>query len=378
MKIGVLTWKLHNFGTALQAYALVQYVGSQNADTALLNYSLPDKSRLVRLNATTLPVLCKKVKNRVKLFAGQRKNRKAAQQYGTQIRLQGERFRQFYAQIPQDRHKVAKEESAYFNGEYDKILVGSDQVWNPKYFCETYFLDFAEDAKKYSYAASLGVSNLTNPEKAFLQDRLAHFQTIAVREPTGQKMLQALMPQRKVECVLDPTLLLSGKEWESTLNLEEKKGEKYILVYTLGENAWYKKAIRKAQNLLNISKVICITPSEKLYFYRGIGEIVADAGPVEFLNLLKNAEYVITDSFHGVCFSVNFQKQFTCLERFNSKNKGHENARVTDFLESVGLQDRMASNCEEISVAPILFKTTEEKLSKQKSNAQNYLKTILS
>ena len=377
MKIGVLTWKLYNFGTALQACALVRYLGSQNADAALLNYSLPDKSKLVRLNGTTLFNLCKKVKNRVDLLSGQRKNRKAAQQYGTEIRLQAERFRQFYAKIPQDSHKVGREEAAYFNGEYDKILVGSDQVWNPKFFCETYFLDFVEDAKKYSYAASLGVSSLTPEEKNFLQDRLAHFQTVAVREPTGQQLLQELRLKRKVECVLDPTLLLSGKEWEQLLQLEEKQDEKYILVYTLGENPWYKKVVQKVQKMLNIQKVICITPSEKLYFYQGIGQVVADAGPVEFLNLLKNAAYVITDSFHGVCFSVNFQKQFTCLERFNSKSKGHENARVTDFLASLDLTFAMAKGEKEISVQPICYADAEQKLNVNREHSKAYIQQLL-
>ena len=382
MKIGVLTWKLYNFGTALQAYAMVQAV-SENITEAdecnLLNYNLPGRDQIVRVVSLSLKDYLLKVENRILVKRKSNKNKEARILYGQEIETQYVRFREFYNEISHDDHKVL-EERDYFDQEYEKIIVGSDQIWNPKYFCETYFLDFVSSKKRYSYAPSMGVDFLRNEEKEYLKQKLGNgkFQNISVREQTGKKLLQEILPKENIECVLDPTLLFTGIQWSEMLHLSEENNDNYILVYTLSDNRWYKEAIKKIQQEIGVEKVIYITPEDNLYFYQGTGKMIVDAGPVEFVSFIKNAKYVVTDSFHGVCFALNFERNFTCLSRFSRKNIRSENSRVLDLLTELELERRICSaetdikKCDEID-----YKKITLRLNKKRTHSREYLMQIL-
>lgn len=382
MSIGILTWKLHNFGTALQAYALVNAVAEMSENQCkLLNYSLPRKECIVQVAPLTVKEFMRKIENRFILQKKDKRNIQVKQRYKEQIAEQHLRFRKFYEQIPHDNHEVSIKEKEYFDYTYEKVIVGSDQVWNPKYFCETYFLNFVSDEKKYSYAPSIGVDNLKEAEREYLRLKLkGHFQNISVREKTGKELLENILPNEKVDNVLDPTLLFNGSWWEKSFKLSEKRDkDKYMLVYTLSDNLWYKDAISKIQKELNVKKIVYITPEDNLYFYDESENVVVNAGPIEFLTLVKNAECVITDSFHGVCFSLNFEKTFWCLSRFNSRKKNirNENSRVYDLLSSLKIENRFCKENFKIQVDTMDYGRINFDLNELRKQSQEYLKEII-
>lgn len=376
MSIGVLTWKLYNFGTALQAYALVSYLNEHNAEECrLLNYTLPGKNAIVRVNPVTGKSQFKRIKNRISVEIKSRKNASEYEKNHELIMIQNKLFREFYENIPNDLHIVNLADKDYFNSTYNKVIVGSDQVWNPKYFCDTYFLDFVESSRRYSYAPSLGVSHLSKQEKQYLIKKLVPFQRISVRERTGYMLLKELFPDRLINQVIDPTLLFSCEDWIRKLNINRKKiDESYIMVYTLSDNEWYKKMIECIKNSLGIEKIIYITSNDNLYFYKK-KNLIIDLGPKEFLELLYSATYIITDSFHGVCFSVNFKKNFTCFQRFGNKCRG-ENSRVYDFLKELGLELRVIKMEDIPNVTLVDYSKVEEQLNYLRESAKQYLNEI--
>lgn len=379
--IAVLTWKLYNFGTALQAFSLVKFIeknNEKNGGCKILNYSLPERKKIIRVNNLTIRDWCNKINNRITIWGKEKKNQKIKERYLKEIYLQQEKFKRFYDLIPHDNHEVHITESAYFNSVYDKIIVGSDQVWNPKYFCETYFLDFIDDSKKYTYAPSLGVGYLTAKEKEFLKNRLEnHFQRLSVRERTGVNLLKTILPDNDIVNVLDPTLLFTGKQWKSMFDLNSKEEEKYILVYTLSDNLWYKNAINQLVKETKIKKVKYITPEDNLYFYADQNDLIVETGPIEFLKLIYNAQFVITDSFHGVCFSLNFEKQFICLSRFKENNKKNENSRIKDLLEQLDMYEKVFFKSSKISISVIDYDEINKRMDILRKQSERYLLEII-
>ena len=375
--IGVLTWKLYNFGTALQAFALVEFVSmnSKSKGCKLLNYSLPGRNEIVQVNNLTFVDYINKINNRISVWKKDKRNRKDSLRFTEEIVIQKKKFREFYNCIPHDNHNVNVTEMEYFNSNFEKIIVGSDQVWNPRYFCETYFLNFIRDSKKYSYAPSLGVSCLTREEEGFLKSKLkGHFQQISVREKTGKILLDKIIPEQQVECVVDPTLLFTGEQWCEKLKLHENIDQgRYILVYTLSDNIWYKDAIKRVSRELGVRKIIYITSEYILYFYANEAGLKVDVGPIEFLNLMKNAEFIITDSFHGACFSLNFEKQFICLSRFREKNKKSENSRIVDILKQLDIWEKVYFNNSNIDINMLNYEEINKKLNVLRNHSIKYL-----
>ncbi len=381
MKIGVLTWRLSNYGTALQAFALVSYLnGMEDVDCKLLNYNLPNKNELVSLKKKNKEIY-KKVINRIQLGFQERRNLPYYVKYNNQIQEKGRKFQEFYNNIPQDKIRAKLENAEYFDNNFDAFIVGADQVWNPKYFCETYFLDFVSNNKRNAYAPSIAVSCLNRFEREFLKKRLNEFQCISVRERTGVGLLKEILPQKNIENVLDPTFLFSDDEWLGKMSNTPIIDGKYIFVYFLSPNKWYKKAIEEIKKQLNIDKIVYVLSNDMLYFHDKENEVMIDIGPLEFLNLIKASEYVITDSYHGVCFSINFQKQFSCLERFSSKKKDGENSRIIDLMELLQLKNGSYGNyfCKQnaYKIVDIDYVQINKILEEQRILSKDFLNSII-
>lgn len=373
--IAVLTWKINNYGTALQAFALVKFINECcTINCSLLNYSFPEKKLLVQVNRNNLIDYFHKIKNRIYIDLKEKKNKKYVLYYYKSIERQNQRFYNFYQSIPHDNVKVCFDNKLYFDNKYNRIIVGSDQVWSPKYFCDTYFLDFIPKSKRYSYAPSLGVSKLSNQEKMYLHEKVQDFQAVSVRERIGQKMLKELLADKDVTCVVDPTLLFDEKEWDRLLDVCDSKCEDYLLVYTLSTSKWYKSIIEKCKNTMNIKEVKYLTSNDNLFFYHSNPFIITDAGPREFVQLVRNAKFVVTDSFHGLCFSIIYKKQFVCLDRFGNK-RGEENSRIISLLESLELQDAFCSR-RNFSIKEINYFFVSSLLNSMVERSKNYLFTI--
>ena len=253
---------------------------------------------------------------------------------------------------------------------YDIYLAGSDQVWDYKLtnFDKAYMLDFVKKGKKkYSYAASIGEHV---PPDEYIKEYsrlLKDFDEIFVREDYGADIVEELTGKRPL-CTCDPTLLLTKEEWEELL-VEPKQKEPYILVYQLGIN---KEIIDFVKRLKKESgcKVVYV-PFPLVGVLKCSLKITI--GPAEWMGLFKNAEYVVTDSFHGVVFSLLFNKKF-----FAMTNGHHRNKRVEQLLQRINLMDRTIDNVpDERLVEEIDFLYANDQLEKMRKDSLDLLRQII-
>lgn len=254
----------------------------------------------------------------------------------------------------------------------DIFMTGSDQVWGPTLnglHDEAYFLTFVKDRSKVAYAASFGRTDF-NPETISEYKRLlSSYSAVAVRENSASDLLE----QMGVKCVgqvLDPTLLLTGKEWCGYIKKDVKKN--YVLVYQIHNDPTLSDyAVRFAKHVgLPLYR---ISPSCH-QFLRG-GKFVCLPDLSMFLSYIKNCAYFITDSFHGTAFALNFNKQF--IEILPNNNTGTRNQSI---LKLTGLQDRIVTDCSDFSISNriINYEDVNAILRREREKSMNILYDLCS
>lgn len=313
MKIAGLTWHgVDNFGSMLQAYALQCTVKKDGAKHIYVSYTKDRDYQYIiyycyRYLRSWLPFF----KERKDLFTRfHRKNIKST------LKL--------YSKA--DIHNI--------NDRYDGFICGSDQIWAPNILDSTYLLDFVSDsAKKVAYAASIGLDNIPQNLVPLYEKNLKEFSSISVREKTGQRLLLERC-HISADVVLDPTMLLTAIEWRKLENpLPIEHG--FAFCYFLSESNDY-LAREDISGLLAEMPVVGVTaqinPNNKM---KNITDCV---GPAEFLWLVDNAEYIITDSFHGAVFSLIFKKRFVLCSRFKAEDPVCQNSRIEQLSETMKLE----------------------------------------
>lgn len=253
----------------------------------------------------------------------------------------------------------------------DVYITGSDQVWGPAgdgAYDGAYCLSFApREKKKISYAASFGHTEVTGELTDYFKRNLSEYDHISVRENSAVRLINDM--GMKALQVLDPTLLLSADEWESYT--EPIKEKKYILVYQLHNNEKCSEyAIRAAKAV----KLPLVRVSASLHqFCRG-GKFKALPSIGRFLSYIKNAECMITDSFHGTAFAINFNTPF--VEVLPNNNTGTRNISI---LEMTGLSDRILNNYDnlQLAVKPIDFSAASSIIEKKRKESMDLLKYML-
>jgi hypothetical protein len=268
---------------------------------------------------------------------------------------------------------VNREQLKEISSEYDKFICGSDQVWNYKItdFDKNYFLDFTEDTlKKNSYAASFGISNIPLEYAKEYKNLLKDFNHISVRENQAKKIIKDLI-NREAELVLDPTLLLTRQDWES-IAAEYQKKKDYILLYMFG-NSPILKTFTEALSRQTGYAIVYISYS----VIKRVNAIYEKCvGPAEFLGLFKNARYVVTNSFHGTCFSLNFDKDFF-LEML-PESQG-VNSRLENILDLFDLRSRQIINGENVNIdKPIDYDKLNKKMLVERQRSLDFLNKIIS
>ena len=361
-KIGIMTWFKHNnYGTVLQVYALQKVLTLFGNEVSVINYST--RIRKTMFHEMDFKYINSKISNKL-----------LRSKYGANYNKASEKFAEFRQKHLNltntcDTHMELKSISDSF----DKVVCGSDQVWNPNFFDKHYFLDFvSSNSKKISYAPSIGVDDIKNSDiKDKIKNYLNSFSSLSVREEQGKKVLEKIC-DKKIEVVLDPTLLLSKEEWKESFKLEENNSQ-YILCYFLGDNKRYVKAARELSKRLNLP--LRIFPTTPLITKFKESEILFNCGPKEFVENLYNASFVLTDSFHGLAFSINFEKDFYALKRF-SNNSTSQNSRIFNILNNLGLIDRIYED--NIDLSAIDYDKVSSVLEKEREKSINYLKNAIS
>lgn len=249
------------------------------------------------------------------------------------------RNRKFYKFIKENinlTETVRKNELKCLENQYDKFVVGSDQVWNPEItnHDSTYFLDFVHDSgKKRSYAASLGISKWDTSSFLPLKQLVESFSVLSVRETTARNIIKSVVEDKKINIDLDPVFLLQREVWER-FRVKKKCNKAYILVYTVGTPLKvyeYAKKLADKENLEIINIRYKMALRNRLF---DIGHTIYDASPEDFVSLIANSKYVVTNSFHATAFSIIFNK-----EMFIELPQGL-GSRIEDLLCSLGITGR--------------------------------------
>lgn len=254
----------------------------------------------------------------------------------------------------------------------DIFCTGSDQVWGKignSIYDEAYFLKFVpKDKKCIAYSASFGKKDNNHIIIEKLPELLCNYSKIMVREDTAVETIEK-SGINNVEQVLDPTLLLNEKDWNKIVKENNIKKD-YILIYQLHDNREfeiYAKEFAKRKKM----KLLRITPSLSNFFK--CGKTIYMPTPQEYLGYIKNARYIITDSFHGTVFSLIFNKQFIdiCPKRGAT--------RMESILRNFGLEDRLVKSYDDFSIGDriIDYKIVNRNLEKQREDSILKLKEAL-
>ena len=260
---------------------------------------------------------------------------------------------------------------------YDALICGSDQIWNPDYNIPAFFLDFAHpDQKRIIYAASIGKDRLTNLQKTIYQSYLRDLDDISVREESAQKMISKISG-KPVHLVLDPTLLHTKEYWMEKMSDEPLETSRYIFCYFLEFTKEKTEAAREFAQAHKCKVVIIPFLHGKKEKYSDIcaDESVQDASPADFLRLIYDAEFVLTDSFHATVFSLIFRKQFWVFGR--GKGKQNMNTRIDTLLGYFHLSARMISPSALSEQSDRIVYSEEDCLEEARRESLQFLKKAL-
>lgn len=369
-KIGIMTWfRYQNYGTALQATAIFTKIEELGYKPQLIDYA--PKGGVIENHKITASFVEAKIANKLKNCC----LKKYISKERTAL------FSKYLTDVANITEQVDTfPELQALNSEFDAFVCGSDQIWAPSCYDDKYFLSFVDCAQNMvAYAPSIGLPNIKNGYiKQNMARLISRFEHLSIREQQGSDIIKQLC-ERHAEVVVDPTLLLSASEWKTFLEDQRSTREKkidgdYIICYFLGDYRGYIKAVKRMSEKFNMPAYVIPI------FARQENKIPFEVGPVEFVDLIRNAKYVCTDSFHGIAFSINFNIPFTAFKRFKDKDPQNQNSRIINILEAVGLQDRIIdrnSSCFHRDLLKCEFSRANEILGELRAHSIDYLKNAL-
>lgn len=257
--------------------------------------------------------------------------------------------------------------------DYDRFIVGSDQTWNPSHIYEfsPYYLSFVKDtSKKYAYGCSLGRTEFSDDFINHLIKQLNTFSSLSCRERQNAKMLSDRIG-KKVENVLDPTLLLSKSEWEQYMKAVDGIPNEYVLCYILGERADISEYAEYLSHKSGLPVYYILTrPCHKNHT-----NVLEGIGVQEFLWLIANCTYLVTDSYHGTIFSLNFEKNVISFDKH--EGRAFDNGRIKDVLQTYGLTSHFLSSYKKYIPEAIDYVRVKQLLEANRTISLDYLKYIV-
>lgn len=362
MKIGLLTFHYaNNYGALLQTYALSTVLQRRGHEVRLINL----RPAPVRFKYHLRQLL--------------RRNR----HHFSENMLPGveAHFRHFEAsRLPPATPVVySSSELTKLSLDFDAVVVGSDQVWRPRYTrpnAETYFLDFVPSGvKKIAYAASFGVDRWEEefPPTSRMLRLMKEFNAISVREHSGISICRDVFGVKATQ-VLDPTLLVSPDTYHGLLAGGENLKEPGLVYFKLDRDADSLKSLERLRRECALEPVFV---GEKSWSCFGIRFVRGYDSMGKWLARLQSAGLVLTDSFHAVCFSLIFRRNFICYS-----NAVRGRARLESLLEPLGLENRLCSSYEELAerrawTEDIDYDRVWTLLDRQREHAMNFLATSL-
>lgn len=376
----------NNYGGLAQAYALCEYLNSKGYDAEILDYEKQKglsgtfKDRLgLHASGKGIVSLYQTVKYILKWLYNKeivaRKNRNALEKYSEGLNDRREKFAEFRNIIPHSKLYCAETISESAN-KYEVFVSGSDQIWKPGVIQDAFVLKFVTDRKKISYASSVAIVGIKSREWfcKYLKENLMSYSGISVREEsTSIELCETL--GREVSWVVDPTLLLGKEKWND-ITAQRIIKENYIFAYFLGKSASQRNFVTNYASEHGM-KIVSIPFAGGAYIKEDVnfGDYrLFKIGIPEFFSLIKYAEVIFTDSFHAICFSRVFNKEFFVMEREVSHTTDRMTTRIESILNMMNLKNRLINERSVIDkIEPIDYNLVEEHLSPYIERSQKYL-----
>ena len=377
--IGLVTCYFHhNYGSMLQAYAtemIMQQMGlpyQTIACKAPINYM--QENKLLYIIKKLLIADWKMRLGKMKIEKEKKNNPIFAKNWETRNKAFDDFANTFFHVSPYCKNR---EELTKMAENYSAFLVGSDQLWRTDSVEHGYYtLEWVPDnIRKIAYSTSIGVKEVpwfqVEKNKRFMN----RFDYIALREQSACDLVYKLTG-RKVQVVLDPTLLFTGEQWMGIQQKEPLTDGKYIFCYLLGNNPEQREFIKQIKAKTGYKIVALQHLDDYIPSDEGFADEAPYVGPREFLNYIRNAEYVFTDSFHCSVFSILYKKNFFTFSRFAEGAKQSTNTRIDNLLHITGLEERRMTS--DKTVDNVLnfkgsFSGVDEKLNALRKSSMEYL-----
>lgn len=352
MKLGIFTFHCaHNYGAVIQCYALQEYLKSLGHVVYVIDY-----------RPTYLVNYYKKYK---RCYWSEGKNR-INSIFVESIRFlyREGRYKAFQSFI-NNRLQLYPYKIGDDFSDFDAILLGSDQIWNPDITGKSFdpvFFGEGIACKKIAYAASNKNYTLTHEEKDYYVKSLLNLDHIGVRESTLQHLLQPLT-EKKVYLNVDPTLL-AGDILFKDLDITQGFKHKYVLIYEITSH----------KNVYEMAKKYALSNQYKLKELNSkiietrLRERDQTASPEKWIRYIKHAEMVVTTSFHGVAVSILLKNKF-----FYVRQNNPDDYRIESLLNQLNLQDRIIEPTEIISDTPIDYSSVNKNLELIRKDSEKYI-----
>ena len=377
-RVGIISYfNYYNYGSMLQGFALQYYIKSitNDIECELINYrgTPPTNSSKWRRFVTRF--------SRLGYYLLHIKEIYTKSKYAKKFAERNRYFDEFRQNMTVTTNTLYHNKSQLKKNPpiYDIYVTGSDQTWSPNvsggFEFSPMFLDFAVDgAKKAAYAPSLGVNSFTHKQESYIREKLQGYSFLSCRETGGAVMLSKILG-KNVPAVVDPTLLLN-KESLKRLAHSPQIGSKYIFCYFLGNRQYYRSF---AQQLSNQTGLPIYYIPVNWHDFSNADNLLWNAGPLDFVGLINNAEYICTDSFHGVAFSSNLNKNFYAFVKHRGSADVGDNSRLFDYLKRIGLENRLLTHYDggEINIENIEYSVVNEKIAEEREFSYQYINQII-
>lgn len=350
-----------NFGNKLQNYAVQEVLRAEGLDTVnIINVPCLNNRKVNHFN-----VLKFYLKGLIRFISSGDRVTSCVDPKDPAERKRN--FLEFNQKIDNSKHFFSFHRLREFD-KFDYYFVGSDQIWNPIYggLSDLDLLAFTQK-KKVAISASFGIEEIPDDYKPRIEQYLAAFDAISVREEAAKRIIEKKTQRDDVEVLIDPTMMLRKEDWDEIV--KKPKGlmdDKYIVCYFLGTQTQENKSTIQRLAEANNCAIVDLSNIESEFYC---------CGPSEFVYLIKNAECVCTDSFHASVFSILYNKPFVVFNR-NGKHNGM-GSRIKTLLSTFHLEDALFSGNAQDIILKRDYTTVNQILEEERQKAFYFVRSAL-
>ncbi len=374
-KIGQVTYYKGNYGSVLQCYATQKLLGAHGFDVHLLDICDSIVARvfkaLMRRAKLVGKMVCypRQAGEMKRLYQNASNSAKCMELMPASV----ERMECFIDRYIKKETFTSKQLRRSAKGnDFAAFVSGSDQIWSAAWPLpdKNFYLRFAPRCKRIAFAPSFGGTRLCDYNKEILR-YLSEYSMLSVREPSGKNIVREATSK---DCTVlnDPVLQLDRAEWESLSDRSELEiDEPYICLFFIDRPSEETvKLIGYLKERYNIKMI-------NFGYRRNFGCENIAGGPEDFLKLLRNARLVLTDSFHGMSFSIIFHSDFYVVKR-NYQHKSDQSSRITELLASCDLEDRFLTEPDIEMIVSADFSQADTFLKTVRENSSVYVRSMIS